>query len=202
MPEKKTKWIPDQELREKHDPLENVRAVPYILILLIGAIAMWALNNIFSTPSGELTEYGDQRTVADLRPDVPVTGAAPKVDGKQIYAAKCVGCHQANGNGVAGVFPPLAGSEWVSGDEKILTHILLHGINGNIEVKGNQYNGAMPAWGMLSDDEIAGVLTYIRSDWGNTAPAVSAKTVQEQREATKNQAAPYAGGEALKAGSS
>ena len=191
--------IPDQELREKKDPTENVRAVPYFLILLIGAIASWALNNIFSTPSGELTEYGDQRTVADLRPPVETAGSS-KVDGKKIYAAKCVACHQANGNGVAGVFPPLAASEWVAGDEKILTHILLHGVNGEIEVKGNIYKGAMPAWKTLSDDELAAVMTYIRSDWGNTAPAIKASTVKEQREATKDQAGPYEGGKALKEG--
>lgn len=192
--------LSEQELREKSDPKENVRAVPYFLMMLISGIAMWALNNIFSTPSGELTEYGDQRTVADLRPALATAGAS-KVDGKLIYTGKCAGCHQGTGAGVAGVFPPLAGSEWVTGDEKILTHILLHGINGEIEVKGNVYKGVMPAWGMLSDDEIAGVITYIRSDWGNTATAVTAATVKEQREATKDQTGPYEGGKALKEGS-
>ena len=166
----------------------------------VGAIAMWALNNIFSTPSGELTEYGDQRTVADLRPPIATSGAS-KVDGKQIYAGKCIACHQGNGNGVAGVFPPLAASDWVTGDEKTLTHILLHGINGEIEVKGVVYKGAMPAWKTLSDDELAAVMSYIRSDWGNTAPAIKPATVKEQREATKDQTGPYEGGKALKEGS-
>ena len=190
----------DQELREKSDPTENVRAVPYVLILVMGAIVFWAFGNIFSTPSGELTEYGDQRTVADLRPPVQAGGSS-KVDGKQIYAAKCVACHQANGNGVAGVFPPLAASEWVTGDEKILTHILLHGVNGELEVKGVTYKGAMPAWKTLSDDELAAVMTYIRSDFGNAEPAIKAVTVKERREATKDQAGPYEGGKALKEGS-
>jgi len=194
------KPLSEQGLRENSDPKENVRAVPYFLMMLIGAIAMWALNNIFSTPSGELTEYGDQRTVADLRP-VTITGGASKVDGKQIYTGKCAGCHQASGAGVAGVFPPLGGSEWVGGDEKILTHILLHGINGEIEVSGKVYKGVMPAWGMLSDDEIAAVISYIRSDWGNAAPPVTSATVKEQREATKDQLGPYEGGKALKEGS-
>jgi mono/diheme cytochrome c family protein len=190
----------EQELREKSEPKENVRRVPYFLIMLVGAIAMWALNNIFSTPSGELTEYGDQRTVADLRPPIATSGAS-KVDGKQIYAGKCIACHQGNGNGVAGVFPPLAASDWVTGDEKTLTHILLHGINGEIEVKGVVYKGAMPAWKTLSDDELAAVMSYIRSDWGNTAPAIKPATVKEQREATKDQTGPYEGGKALKEGS-
>lgn len=189
----------EPELREKDDPTENVRAVPYILILIMGAISAWAFMNIFSTPSGELTEYGDQRTVADLRPPVEVEGA--KVDGKQIYSAKCIACHQASGNGVAGVFPPLAASEWVLGDEKILTHILLHGVNGEMVVKGVTYKGAMPAWKTLSDDELAAVLTYIRSDWGNTAAPIKAQTIKLERETTKDRTAPYEGGLALKAGS-
>jgi mono/diheme cytochrome c family protein len=194
------KPLSEQGLREKSDPKENVRAVPYFLIMLICAIAMWALSNIFSTPSGELTEYGDQRTVADLRPPV-LTGGASKVDGKQIYGGKCAGCHQASGAGVAGVFPPLVGSEWVTGDEKILTNILLHGINGEIEVNGKLYKGVMPAWGMLTDDEIAGVISYIRSDWGNASPPVTSATVKSQREATKDQQGTYEGGRALKEGS-
>ena len=100
---------------------------------------------------------------------------------------------------MAGVFPPLAGAEWVQGAEKVLISILLHGIQGEIEVKGNKYNGAMPAFGTLADAEIAGVLSYIRSDWGNQAPPIAAAAVAAQREATKDQTAAYAGGVALKA---
>ena len=79
--------------------------------------------------------------------------------------------------------------------------ILLHGVNGELEVKGVTYKGAMPAWKTLSDDELAAVMTYIRTDWGNAAPAIKAATVKEQREATKAQAGPYEGGKALKEGS-
>jgi mono/diheme cytochrome c family protein len=97
------------------------------------------------------------------------------------------------------VFPPLAGSEWVLGDEKVLTHILLHGINGELEVKGTTYKGAMPAWNALSDDEIAAVVSYIRSDWGNQAAAIKPETVKAEREATKSRTEPYKGGQELKA---
>jgi mono/diheme cytochrome c family protein len=69
----------------------------------------------------------------------------------------------------------------VTGDEKILTNILLHGINGEIEVNGKLYKGVMPAWGMLTDDEIAGVISYIRSDWGNASPPVTSATVKSLR---------------------
>jgi mono/diheme cytochrome c family protein len=102
--------------------------------------------------------------------------------------------------GVPGVFPPLAASEWVGGDEKVLTHILLHGINGDLEVKGTNYKGAMPAWKSLADEELAAVMSYIRSQWGNQAPEVLPGTVKDQREATKNRSEPYKGGQELKSG--
>ena len=190
-----------QRQRENEDPNENNRPLPWFLVMSLGAMAMWGAFYIVSTPSGENSAYGDQRTVADLRPVVVAAGAAPAVDGKQLYSAKCVACHQGSGLGVAGVFPPVAASEWVLGDEKILTNILLHGVNGEMIVKGNKYNGAMPAWKSLSDDELAAVLTYIRSDWGNAAPPIKAETIKSQRELTKARTEPYNGGMSIKSDS-
>ena len=98
--------------------------------MFLGAMAMWGAFYIYSTPSGSDSPYGDQRTVALLRPPVATAGAMAAVDGKQLFGSKCVACHQATGMGVPGVFPLLVGSEWVAGDEKILINILLHGVNG------------------------------------------------------------------------
>jgi mono/diheme cytochrome c family protein len=191
-----------QRQRENDDPDEGIRPLPWFLVMFLGAMAMWGAFYIYITPSGEDTAYGDQRSVALLRPPVAQTagsGGAAKVDGKQIYAAKCVACHQPTGAGLAGVFPPLAASEWVLGDDKTLINILLHGVNGEMVVKGNTYNGAMPAWKSMTDDELAAVMSYIRSDWGNQGAPITAEAVRAQREATKTQTAPYAGGAALKA---
>ena len=187
-----------QRLREKVDPNESNRPLPWFLVMSLGAMAMWGAFYIYSTPSGDDSSYGDQRTVASLRPPVVLAGAASAIDGKQVFGAKCVACHQGSGLGVAGVFPPVAASEWVIGDEKILANILLHGINGEMIVKGNTYKGAMPAWKSLSDDELAAVLTYIRSDWGNAAPPIKAETIKNQRELTKARTEPYAGGSSIK----
>ncbi len=190
-----------QRQREKGEPLESNRPLPWFLVMSLGALAMWGAFYIASTPSGDDSAYGDQRTVASLRPAVVLAGAAPAVDGKQLFGAKCAACHQGSGLGVAGVFPPVAASEWVLGDEKILANILLHGINGEMVVKGNTYKGAMPAWNALSDDEIAAVLTYIRSDWGNAAPSIKPETIKSQRELTKARTEPYPGGAAIKSDS-
>ena len=196
--EQRRKAANAQRQRENADPDESVRPLPWVLVMLLGAMAMWGAFYIYITPSGEDSAYGDQRTVADLRPPVAAAGAAAAIDGKQVYAGKCVACHQATGLGVAGVFPPLAGSEWVMGDEVVLTHILLHGVNGEMVVKGTTYNGAMPAWKSMSDGELAAVITYIRTEWGNTAAPVLEATIKEQREATKDRTEPYNGGKDLK----
>jgi len=184
-------------LRENADPDEGIRPLPWFLVMLLGAMAMWGAFYIYTTPSGEDSAYGDQRTVADLRPPVTAVGAVSAVDGKQVFGAKCAACHQATGLGVAGVFPPLADSEWVLGDDKRLINILLHGVNGVMVVKGVEYKGAMPAWKSMSDEELAAVMTYIRTDWGNKAPEITALAVKAQREATASRTGPYNGGQEL-----
>jgi mono/diheme cytochrome c family protein len=92
----------------------------------------------------------------------------------------------------------LAGSEWVLGSDKTLVLIPLHGITGSLQVKGASYVGAMPVFNTLSDAEIAAVLTYVRSQWGNAAPPVSAATVAAGREATKARAEPWSNGDEIK----
>src|SRR5579859_7671819 len=107
------------------------------------------------------------------------------VDGAAIFAANCAVCHQAAGTGLPGVFPPLAGSNWVGGRDATLVQILLHGVQGALTVNGTTYNSAMPAFGsQLSDAQIAAVLTYIRGQWGNKAAAVNQTFVSAQRAAT------------------
>jgi mono/diheme cytochrome c family protein len=99
-------------------------------------------------------------------------------DGAKVYQTNCSSCHQANGQGVEGTFPPLAGNPVVTGDPKQVIHIVKYGLNGSIQVSGHTFNGMMPAWGQqLSNADVAAVITYIRSSWGNSAPAVSESDV-------------------------
>jgi len=103
-------------------------------------------------------------------------------DGGQLYAQQCVACHQANGAGLAGAFPPLDGASWVTGDSRVPIKILLHGLAGPIEVKGATYNGLMPAFGAVFDDEeIAALVTYIRTSWSNDASEVAEAEVAAVR---------------------
>ncbi|HSI60710.1 MAG TPA: cytochrome c, partial [Ideonella sp.] len=121
-------------------------------------------------------------------------------DGAAIYASLCVACHQATGAGLPGVFPPLAGSEWVNGKEGTAAAIVLHGVSGPLTVKGQTFNGAMPAFqAQLSDAQIAALLTHLRSHWGNASPPVTAQTVGQVREALKARTGPFAGDQELAA---
>ncbi|WP_193212377.1 PVC-type heme-binding CxxCH protein [Luteolibacter marinus] len=113
--------------------------------------------------------------------------------GKEVYGreAHCATCHQPDGKGQDKIYPPLDGSEWVTGDEERLIKLVLKGLWGPITVKGTTFdpsNGVPPMMGfgpMLDDREVAGVLTYVRNHFGNTAPAVKPESVAKIREATK-----------------
>jgi mono/diheme cytochrome c family protein len=116
--------------------------------------------------------------------------APPAPEGDFIYSAICAPCHQASGLGVSGQYPPLAGSEWVLGGAEIPARIVLNGLQGAVVVKGQTYRNEMPALGgQLSDAEIAAVLTYVRSSWGNQAAPVSEDVVKKARAAGSGQGA-------------
>ncbi len=128
----------------------------------------------------------DSETSVTSGPETSASGsstASAKPDGAAIFSAQCSACHQANGQGIPGAFPPLAASEWMVADAAIPVAIVHDGLQGEIEVAGNQYQGAMPQFGgQLSDAELAAVLTYARSQWGNDANEVSENTVTEHKE--------------------
>jgi len=118
--------------------------------------------------------------------------------GKEIYmkaapgGGMCFACHQQNGEGLAGQFPPLAESDWVLGNKERLIKISMYGLMGEIEVNGVKYNNVMSPPGIppgsLTNEQIANVLTYIRNDWGNSASAVSAEEVATVRASLKGRA--------------
>lgn len=116
----------------------------------------------------------------------PLTAEQQKLldAGKATYEATCVACHQPHGLGQEALAPPLVGSEWVSGSDQRLVRIVLHGLRGPIKVKGQEYEMEMAALGILDDDQIAGVLTYVRREWGHSYPPVESATVKKIREET------------------
>lgn len=121
-------------------------------------------------------------------------------DGGQLYETYCGACHAPNGEGATGgQFPPLAGSEWVEGSAERAIQIVLHGMQGPVEVKGKAYNLIMPPQGMvLPDDQIAAILTHVRSSWGNTGDKVTPQMVKQARAATADRKIPWTAPEILK----
>jgi mono/diheme cytochrome c family protein/glucose/arabinose dehydrogenase len=135
----------------------------------------------------------------------PVTAQAATIAaGKAIYMRDgyCNTCHQPDGKGLeAAGFPPLAGSKWVTGSEDRLIKLVMKGIYGPIEVNGKKYPGQVPMTpyaGMLNDQEMATVLTYVRNAFGNKAPAVTAEKVKQVRAAIKDKSGFYTPDELLK----
>ncbi len=183
------------QAREQAEPSERSQPIPLIVAAItLAMVVCGAAYILLSEPFGQ-PGFGDRRTLADLSGPVATAGTA---DGKQVFSANCVACHQAGGQGLPGVFPPLAGSEWVAGDERVLANILLHGVTGDITVAGNSFKGSMPSFQHLGDAELAAVASYVRSAWGNKGAPVQAGVFAAERKAATRKA-PFNGGAELKA---
>ena len=126
------------------------------------------------------------------------------IAGKAIYAKEgyCSTCHQPDGAGLsASCFPPLVGTQWVLGNEERLIKLVLKGLQGPVEILGKEYPGQVPMTpfgGLLNDDEVAAVLTYVRNSFGNKASVITPEKVKEVREATKDKTGFYSPEELLK----
>lgn len=173
-------------LREKQEPEEGYSPMPLFLLGFVSAVIfIVAIYFVHNRAEFDPLAYDERFDASKMSKTTAVVQVDPIVAGKKLFAT-CAACHQANGQGVPSVYPPLADSEWVTGSEERLVRILLHGLNGPVTVKGNSYNGAMPAFGPgggynWSDEKISYVLTYIRQEWGNKAPAITPEKVKEIR---------------------
>jgi nitrite reductase (NO-forming) len=103
--------------------------------------------------------------------------------GKAIFAGTCATCHQASGEGLAGVFPPLAKSDYIAADPKRVPNVILHGLTGKVTVNGTDYNSVMPPMNQLTDDEVANISTYVLNSWGNPGGRVEKGEVAAKRAA-------------------
>jgi nitrite reductase (NO-forming) len=101
--------------------------------------------------------------------------------GQQLFGGTCSVCHQANGEGLSGVFPPLAKSDYLAKDPKRAIGIVLQGLTGKVTVNGKEYNSVMPPMNQLNNDEIANILTYVLNSWGNAGGSITADEVKKMR---------------------
>lgn len=124
-------------------------------------------------------------TVANPRagltpPQRPASEVAPAV-ALDTYHTVCITCHQAEGQGVAGAFPPLAGSDWLTGNPELPIKIVLLGLSGPIEVKGAKFNAVMPPPPGMTNEKIAEAISFARTHFGNAADKVTPEHVEKVR---------------------
>ena len=108
-----------------------------------------------------------------------------KAKGKEIYKKYCLACHQADGGGVPRMNPPLIGTDYVNGNKQKVIGIVLTGLNTPLEINGETYENPMASHAFLKDEQIADLLTYIRSSFGNKSSAVTSAEVKAVRAKTK-----------------
>lgn len=113
--------------------------------------------------------------------DGPTDEASLVKRGETVYGQTCAACHQADGKGTPGVFPPLAGSAEFYGDARKHASIVVKGLSGEITVQGQKYNNVMPPQAGLSDYDLAAVLTFERNSWGNDDGVVLPEDVKAVR---------------------
>lgn len=146
------------------------------ILCLSGAVALFlaSCSNKSAKPgaldSSILTEAAvpENQLVPDVHP------------GKKVYEKYCQACHQPNGRGVSSAFPPLTPNPYVA-DKKQIIHIVLNGMKGEIEVNGESFNGLMTPHDNLTNQELADVISYVRSSFGNKLEAVTAEEVEAGR---------------------
>lgn len=186
----------NQVKREKGEPSEGKAPLPMLVFFGCMLLCLWVgFYFNMASPGGMRWDVFD--------PNEKVSGGVsaekvydPIASGKKVFN-NCVACHQASGAGIPGVYPPLAGSDWVGKSPEILTRIVLHGLSGEIVVNGETYNNAMTAFSNLSDKKIAAVLSYVRNSWGNQYPIITEEEVAAIRANAGSRSSPYTAGELL-----
>lgn len=196
-----------RNIDDKFEPSELQNPVPWPFIAIAVALAIFGGFTLYL--DAQATDDGGDEQLAKTAADkdtAPAKVTAADMDGADgdmmaaqgaaLFATHCATCHQTNGSGVRGAIPPLDESRYVLAEATAPIAILLRGISGPIEVKGNTYNGRMPTfYATLDDQEIALILTHVRSSWSNAAEAVTAEQVAKTRQAfAGNLNQPWQGG--------
>lgn len=182
--------------REKREPRVGLEPLSIWLVVLYG-FAIFFGGAYLGRYSGDFSGNGldpmgapppSKKTAAGGPGGEPTAELSPRDRGKKIFSANCQTCHQANGLGVPGQYPPLAGSEIVIGGSRRPAMVVLKGLQGPVTVKGQKFGSAvMQPWDKtLNDQKISDVLTYVRSEWGNSASPVAPEQIAALRKELAN----------------
>ncbi len=146
-------------------------------VLLFGLVV--SCNN--TSEKKKTAAVSTENIASEINKTLPAE--APKVEhpGKAVYTQYCLTCHQSDGSGVPGMHPPLGPGSWAGKDPKELIAIMMKGLSGKVEVDGEIYNNFMPSHAKLTDEEMANVLSYVRSSFGNNFEPVTPEMVKKIR---------------------
>lgn len=184
-------------MQEKEGPAEGFSRLPIgLLFIFCGLIflgGVYLVNN-----SGFFYPEASDRQWKPTLEKAETVVFNPIQWGQKVFRKNCQQCHQASGQGIPGVYPPLVQSRWVEGAAALPIKIVLLGLEGPITVKGVQYNNAMTHFSRLSDRDIAALLTYVRQAWGNAAPPVEEAEVTAIRAQLGGRTTPWTAEELLK----
>jgi nitrite reductase (NO-forming) len=147
-----------------------------------------ANKEVYSGKELDAVYLGDESVATSIQATPGTTASSNgKLDGKQLFLANCAMCHQAEGQGVPGAFPPLAKSDFLADlsnhKRNELVELVLRGKTGKVVVNGVEYNGVMTPVAGLDDEKLATVLTWVSNQWGNKAPAFTTDEVKKLRAA-------------------
>ncbi len=165
--------------RETVEPKDGFEPTPW-WVWAASVVVIFAMGFYLGRYGGSFS--ADPHELYETSGPVKAQAASTAPSGELVFSTVCLPCHQAGGTGLEGQYPPLAGSEWVAKDASAVVRILLGGLNGPIQVKGKSFDNTMPPIGeQLPDAELAAVLTYVRSSWGNKAGPVDEALVKKLR---------------------
>ena len=195
--------------REKREPRVGAEPLSVWLIAIYG-LAVFFGGAYLGRYSGNFTSGGldpmgapppAKKAAAGPAGAEQVAELSPHDRGKKVFSANCQTCHQANGLGVSGQYPPLAGSEFTTGGSRRMAMIVLKGLQGPVTVKGQQFGTAvMQPWDKtLTDKQIADVMTYERTEWGNSASPVTPEQIAAFRKELANHPESFSAPEVLAA---
>jgi mono/diheme cytochrome c family protein len=134
-----------------------------------------------STENKKVEAASSEQLATEINKNLPAQLVGKEHPGKADYNKYCLTCHQSDGSGVPNMYPPLTPGSWVGNDSDELIAIMMKGLSGKIEVNGEVYKNFMPSQAQLTNEEIADVLSYIRSSFGNNFEPVTADMVKKTR---------------------
>lgn len=151
----------------------------YLIYCVLISVLFLSCQN--ASENKKVTPISTEKLATEINKNLPLEPTGKDHPGKTVYTQYCLTCHQADGSGVPNMHPPLTSGSWVGNDPNELIAIMMKGLSGKIEVNGEVYKNFMPSHAQLTDEQLADVLSYIRSSFGNNFEPVTPDMVKKVR---------------------